>query len=488
MTSLYDSQPRLVPPPIPESQTRLHSRSSSHEWLIRTKSYASKASAKSGFTLKRKLQMYNPYHPAPLRRSQISAPMNFRHVEVGREPRSFRPLELSIYMNGNHLSPILPEIVGWESADRTMSLGALERPPPPVHMRSESAQSMFTIPRKAIGSMSLHSYPVGGSSLRAYTTPESMNSGFSPTITNPLRPRPSLPNSLSSQELIAALNCEKQLPAPPQAVRLRANTMPILAEQVERVKAVIQERKELVRQLEAMNDLIAERQSLYIQSRPTSLYPTADGKSRLLQSPLSVLSNISPEQPPLPPLPLRCNPVSADKEVVRPKTAPSRPTVHIPHRSKSFDEASSAFSSATSSPPPPPPLPLFLSYQVAQPHPLRKKKSFSRSRVSSWLFPGKEESTHQHTKSMSIGSITNTPRPVTAKEGFYQCVDPTAASCHRREVSESTVRTVSTLDGPTAATSFTSTGQSEKCKEELSRTATFGQRLGQRVSRVGVAF
>lgn len=281
MTTLDYSQPRLLPPPIPEPQTSLHSRSSSHEWLNRSKSYASKASAKSGFTLKRKIHMYNPYHPAPLRRSQIGAPTDFRHVEVGREStrRSFRPLELSIYMNGNHMSPMLPEIVGWESADRTMSLSALEILPPSLHMRSESAQSMFAIPRKAVGSMSLHSHPVCGRSSTAYSTPESMNSGFSPTVTNPLRPRPSLPNSLSSQELIAALNCEKQLPAPPQSARLRASTTPILAEQVERVKAVIQEREELVRQLQAMNDLIADRKSLYIQSRPASLYPTADGKS-----------------------------------------------------------------------------------------------------------------------------------------------------------------------------------------------------------------
>lgn len=96
---------------------------------------------------------------------------------------------------------------------------------------------------------------------------------------------------------------------------------------------------------------------------------------------------------------------------------------------------------------------------------------------------------------MSIDSITNTPRPVTAKEGFYQCVDPTAASHHRhmRGESASTMQTISTLDGPTAATSFTSMGHAERgngerCRDDLSRTATFGQRLGQRVSKVGVAF
>lgn len=258
----------------------------------------------------------------------------------------------------------------------------------------------------------------------------------------------------------------------------------------------MQERAELVAQLESLNDLIAEKHSLYVQSRPGSLYPASEGKS--LHHHLSSHHNLtSTAENALPPLPKQ----ASVKEVQRPKTAPSRPTVHIPHRSKSFDEASSAFSSSTSSPPPPPPLPLFLSRQVALPinsqpaHPLRKKKSFTNSRVSrvsTWLFAGKEAQGHQHTRSMSIESITNTPRPLTAKEGFYQCVQPEAQrpSQHRRGESGSTMRTVSTLDGPdelggiTAATSFTSMGNGVPCKEEL----TFGQRLGQRVSKVGVAF
>lgn len=277
MTTLYDCQPRLIPPPIPQSQTPPHSRSSSHEWLIRTKSFASRASTKGSFSLKRKLNMYNPYNPVQVRRPHIGAPMDFRHVEVGREPKrgSFRLLELSIYMNGNHLSPLLP---GWESGGRTMSLGALDRPSPPVHTRSESAMSMFTIPRKAVANGSVHSSPVRGRLSTAYTTPESMSSGFSPTVTFPLRPRPSLPESLSTQELIAALDCEKELPARPQAARLRANAMPVLIEQVERVKSVMQEREELDKQLQTLSHLIAERQSLYIQSRPGSLYTSSDGE------------------------------------------------------------------------------------------------------------------------------------------------------------------------------------------------------------------
>jgi hypothetical protein len=55
-----------------------------------------------------------------LRRPQISAPTNFQHIQSGSfqfpefavvkrtNRRSFRPLELSIYLQDNRLSPILP--------------------------------------------------------------------------------------------------------------------------------------------------------------------------------------------------------------------------------------------------------------------------------------------------------------------------------------------------------------------------------------------
>lgn len=60
-------------------------------------------------------------------------------------------------------------------------------------------------------------------------------------------------------------------------------------------------------------------------------------------------------------------------------------------------------------PPPPPPLPL-----VLRP-PLRKKKSFSR--VSTWLFPNPE-----HSRDLSFDSVTNLPKAIKVREGFYQCV------------------------------------------------------------------
>ena len=75
-----------------------------------------------------------------------------------------------------------------------------------------------------------------------------------------------------------------------------------------------------------------------------------------------------------------------------------------------------------------PPLPL-----VLRP-PLRKKKSFSR--VSTWLSfhhneggagDGRNAYT-AHDRGLSFDSVTNAPRPITANDGFYQCMVPADAS------------------------------------------------------------
>jgi hypothetical protein len=348
--------------------------------------------------------------------------------------------------------------------------------------------------------------------------------------------------SLDSQELNAAL--EATLPQAPPAARLRANTMPVLHEQFERVKSIIQEREELERRLREVDDLISERQSVYMKSRATSIYAESSGMPFFLISSLqsfcpifTIISlktfqtvNLSlTSTEPMPDFstsalcnrPIRTLSSKPSIPLSRPKTAPSRPTVHIPVRAKSFDEASSAFTapaqkSATT--PLLPPLPLVLPRP-----PLRKKKSFSR--VSSWLFPGKGEG--EHARNISIDSITNTPKPVTSREGFYKCVDTGMASyspeeearnawsreserekdlyernMHSRQESVSTVETMtmtaSTLDGPGYrwGAAGTETDMSSPCsREELVRMNGLGaekesevQRLGVRVSRVGVAF
>ena len=122
--------------------------------------------------------------------------------------------------------------------------------------------------------------------------------------------------------------------------------------------------------------------------------------------------------------------------IERPQTAPMRSPFHIPHRSKTFNEASATFTtrtSATSSSqiPLPPPLPL-----VLRP-PLRKKKSFSR--VSNWL-----SMSQSHARELSLESVTNQPRPVKGTEGFYQCVP--AGQCISGRQSFGSLGSVSTWD------------------------------------------
>jgi hypothetical protein len=232
-------QPRLVPPPIPEPQERPSTRG--QEWVNRSRSYASRASSHGSFSVRRKLNAYN----GPRRtRNQyvISAPTDFRHVEnsMPRRTEVFRPLELSIYMPENQISPILPHFGSTDLSFESDDLTGLPYPPAALtHSRTESALS-FRIPRK----------------------PLRTSSGASSEWTAQFKPRP---DSLSTQELLAAL--EKELPKAPAPARLRAMTEPPA---YERVKSALHEKFDLERQLKDIEEQIEERRSIYMSSRPTS--------------------------------------------------------------------------------------------------------------------------------------------------------------------------------------------------------------------------
>lgn len=266
MTILHH-QPRLVPPPIPEPQD---SRSSSHEWMSRTKSFASRASIRGSFSVRRKLNAYN----GP-RRPHISAPTDFRHVEnaLTRRTDRFRPLELSIYMPDNQLSPLLPHFgAADDEADSVLSYPA----PVLVHARSESALSNFSIPRKPLNAhKSVHGRLEG---LSIHTI--SSSSG-SESLCHPLQPQPVLPESPSAQELMTAL--QEELPQSPPKARLRSNTAPprIInreSAQVDRVKLVLQEKLELEKRLQDLENIIEKRRSVYLSSRANSIYAVSEGQ------------------------------------------------------------------------------------------------------------------------------------------------------------------------------------------------------------------
>ena len=266
MTILHH-QPSLVPPPIPEPQ---HDRFSSHEWMARTKSFASRASTRGSFSVRRKLNAYN----GP-RRPQISAPTNFRHVEnaLPRGTLRFRPLELSIYMPDKRLSPLSLPQFGIEDDEEPIL--SCPQPAALTHSRSESALSNFSIPRKPLGS---HPSCYGRIERPSIDTKASSTTSAWPS--EPLAPRPGVPKSPSTQELMAAL--QQELPQAPPKARLRSfSEAPRIisrdSAQLDRVKLVLQEKMELERRLKDLDNIIEERRSVYLSSRANSIYTVSEG-------------------------------------------------------------------------------------------------------------------------------------------------------------------------------------------------------------------
>jgi len=252
-------------------------------------------------------------------------------------------------------------------------------------------------------------------------------------------------------------------PQIPPRSRLRAYTSPSVEHIVERIASAMLEKE----RLQAEIDSIVERQSIYANSRPS----TAHG-----------LGDLEP-MPSIPALPAAA-PSFAERLSTERAAPPER--ADTPPR-----ESAARAPPSRSSPringrrvdvPLAPPLPL-----VLRP-PLRKKKSFSR--VSNWLFPGEEV---QHQRDISLGSITNAPKPVTGKEGFYQCAAPPAAEDRKSFDTISTMSTWTTEEDPTVPTTW-SPGSSPVAKQDTSassvgRRATFGASTsGARPQSVGVAF
>ncbi|KAI8963843.1 hypothetical protein F5Y11DRAFT_356049 [Daldinia sp. FL1419] len=240
------------------------------------------------------------------RRPQISAPTNFRHLysesfrfpdhgptQVRPQPASFRPLELSIYMSDNRLSPILPHIDSpappVTPPQRVFTLSSRSEDSPAIsHSRSYSSMS-FHIPRRPLNDGSV------------FDSPQS-------DISIPQRPQP------------AKL---RNRPSP-------TSSSPMMEDLVERVATAMLERDRLQEQIE---DVI-ERQSIYVSSRPS----TAHGQHEMVPM---------PDIPALPPnAPSFSERLSSD----RPHTAPSQPSARTSYKANSSRKVENR------APPPPLPL------------------------------------------------------------------------------------------------------------------------------------
>ncbi|KAK4130171.1 hypothetical protein BT67DRAFT_238724 [Trichocladium antarcticum] len=360
------------------------------------------------------------------RRLHISGPTDFRHLQSESfqfpppvpaprpRPRSFRPIELSIYQPHNRLSAILPHL---DNGDDIIThpprayTGHSSRwdasSPTATNDRSCYSTLSFHIPRKHVRQ---------GSGMS--------DAGMSPPRTTPSTSPPRVPGGMSP-------------PAIPPKSRARAYTAPATKRIVERIASALIEKERLQTEI---NTVVA-RQSIYFGSRPSSgcgLRGTSAGPRTQARA---LLTHAAFEPMPSIPAMPAAGPSFAERLSVdgRPRTAPSRAS-SAAIREKTLELAAAA--QACYSPtrydtaaehddlerPLAPPLPL-----VLRP-PLRKKKSFSR--VSNWLFhpddkaelaalgDNNNNNTADSSPTAIATSITTSPRPIKASDGFYQCVAP----------------------------------------------------------------
>ncbi|KAF3400587.1 hypothetical protein DPV78_005633 [Talaromyces pinophilus] len=205
---ICQSQPHLVPPmklvfygDLPSPGGHDQSRSSLPSlppWVQETRSLASRASQRASVMLTRKKTQSRPV---------IGAPTDFRRVEPIARRRSFRPLELSIYLPGNRLSD-LPEFSRFD-------LDTPGQPSPPVkalmspfdgsgHLRRDSGP--FQLSRKPVGSAPSRrsSLATVDLQLQLAQSQRQPRQSMDTTLTSPLIPHFSMVTALPSQN--------KQLP------------------------------------------------------------------------------------------------------------------------------------------------------------------------------------------------------------------------------------------------------------------------------------
>jgi len=453
---IYRDQPGRTPPPFfePVSQdARLYKRERAPR-----KSFGSSLSGRS-FSVRRRFTS----NASSTRRPQISAPTNFRHLHSEsfqfphlaqqaphdrRRPTSFRPLELSIYLSENPLSPILPH---FDLAHPDVT------PPPPAHTHDGGFDSdgVTLTHERSYSSMSFH------------------------------LPRRTVPDS-------ASVSVTDSPPRIPPRSRLRANTSPDVDRLYERIASAMIERERLQEEIES----VIERQSIYISSRPSTAYGL-DGEPSPHALSLFFLARLTgadmEPMPSIPALPAAAPSFAERLSTERPQTAPPpRSNETLTYRvGGGFATPPQPSTPTRSTPringrpvdlPLAPPLPL-----VLRP-PLRKKKSFSR--VSNWLFPG-EDGLHQ--RDGSQGSVTNAPRPVTGREGFYQCITPAEGARRDSADTTSTMSTWTTEEDRTMPTTW-SPGSTPITKQDTPTPTgdgrkTFGRNsLAHRPQSVGVAF
>ncbi|OCL05875.1 hypothetical protein AOQ84DRAFT_322311, partial [Glonium stellatum] len=223
------NQPRLVDPPKaePGQQRPSTSHSMTHhltQWVTTGREMASRASARTSSTSHRPWTSHSKAKPS------IGRPTDFRRFDgassMGEEPttvrrkRSFRPLELSIYLPSNRLSP-LPDFADseWSKFPAGLEFPAQALIKDPKTDTRSSTPSSFIIQRKPVSGSNRSS--VSSMSGRPYSLliPQDDYSQREPS---PLRSG-SLKRSSTQGSLSSPRSTLGRLPSP---ARARSNTEP----------------------------------------------------------------------------------------------------------------------------------------------------------------------------------------------------------------------------------------------------------------------
>ncbi|KAI9709043.1 MAG: hypothetical protein M1812_007799 [Candelaria pacifica] len=447
MTICHD-QPHLIPPPkIERYDARTSTPVSWHtpQFIAGSRQLASRASSRASLTrtIRRTITTESL-------RPTIGAPSGFRKFDdYKRRSEGFRPLELSIYLPENKLSPlpIFSDTFEEEPAGLEYPARALTR------CRSSTllsqSTSNFRIPRKPVGSIS------DKSTVRLRPSVDRLSSASSFDMDWGVPPRPNLPDSSSTQELLTAL--EARLPKAPPPLRIRSKTEPLhlpqrrdilLNRRVSSASDRGDDRQEIDRRLNEFDTIVEERPIDFKEDLPKSPTPPAvPSKSPIIEVPgdrvddwgitlsrrvpvrSATFSDIrSVFHRPLPPTPLTFNQPNPLQRPPKPPPPP-KPQSYLPFQTEYCRPS-----------------------QPADPFPPAKPTS-TRDRVSQWLFPLSRNADYQ-----------SSPEPVLSHGNFYQCI--TEGSTKVPSMS-STVSTRSTSLDPKTPPSITpqsSPGRSTKPK------------------------
>jgi hypothetical protein len=271
MTICYD-QPQIVPAPRaeaipPRPSTSLSMKSHVSQWYTNGRDIATRASSRtSQYTLTRPRKSHSRAMP------RISRPMDVRHEEGFdgtdgiqtmldeapmpiRRRRSFRPLELSIYLPDNRLSP-LPDFLEAEWEEVT----GLKMPDEVILRNRDSrtnsttcdpATPSYIIPRKAIGSSSRRSSVRSQVSLQSRppseTPPFTLQepAGRSDTLfspTNSLRRSNTSGTSIATSRILSPSSRMRSQTAPSRPASLRKAKMDI-DDEVRELNTIVEERR-----------------------------------------------------------------------------------------------------------------------------------------------------------------------------------------------------------------------------------------------------